>query len=110
MRRNVPVNPLFEEPVVEYLGFPGLMLSDELHLAVTEGVGTSVAATVVFDDEGEMSVDPMSDIRTNRLDLKEAEIVAGGKAFLADLQKSFVQPDSPAQQTQPTDTQTPGSV
>lgn len=91
MRRNVDVSPLLSEPVGEDFSFPGLMLADELHLAVTEGVGNSIAVTVAFDDEGETSIDPVSDIRTNKLDMKEAQIVATGDALLNKLKTNYLE-------------------
>lgn len=89
MRKNVSVFPILIEPLGDDFSFPGMILADELHSAVESGVSQSIATTVAFDDEGSTEIDPIADIRTNRLDMAEAQIVSTGDALLGKLVKNY---------------------
>lgn len=90
MRRNVCISPVFSEPYGDDFSFPALILADEIRNAIDNGVSESVSSTVAFDDDGVTEVDPLTEIRMDKLDARELDMemkVKNLKTALGDAKK-----------------------
>lgn len=90
MRRNVSIFPIPSEPYGDDFSFPAMILADEIRNAIDNGVSESVSSTIVFDDDGVTEIDPLADIRMDKLDARELDMemkVKNLKTALGDAKK-----------------------